>query len=87
MAKVIYQSGRARMAAPPPARKDEQQPTNGTDNAHLLHIENRLSGIEDNTFDLADRVHVLGRMVAIALVTLICCIGVLIAAALLVRNS
>ena len=49
-------------------------------------VEERLTAIEDNTFDLADQVRMLGHRVTVALLTTIAAIAALVAVAILGRG-
>ena len=82
---VMYTRGRATPgpAAGPPAAGP---PDIGGDRWWPVMVEERLTGIEDNTFDLADQVRMLGHRVTVALLTTIAAIAALVAFAILDRG-
>lgn len=88
--EVRYRVGRAAPNATNGTTRAEPLQSTYQLAAHLAYtwaptVDDRLDSIDTVLFDLADRVHTLGRMVAVAMCTTIACVGVLIAAALLVR--
>lgn len=90
---VMFTPGRAHLG-PPPAEADAPTFTGKTTYqlaAYLAYqwaplVEERLTGIEDNTYDLGDQVRALGHRVTVALLTTIAAIAALVAFAILGRG-
>lgn len=90
---VMFTPGRATPGGPPPPAAGDTLPADLIDDmkAHLSYawaqlIEMRLTAIEDNTYDLAEQVRMLGHRVTVALLTTIAAIAALVAVAILGRG-
>lgn len=80
---VMYTPGRA---TPGPADVGHRPPVPDLRDGWAVMVEERLTAIEDNTFDLADQVRALGHRVTVALLTAIAAIAALVTVAIINRS-